>query len=44
MDSHGIAPVGALSDAHFRQAVKNALSAGLGCKSTLVVDVISDPN
>ena len=46
MDSHpgGALPVGALDDAAFGAAVKYALKSGLGCKPTIVVDVVSDPN
>ena len=44
MDSFGGGTVSALDDASFRQAVKHALRSGLGCKPTIVVDVISDPN
>ena len=36
--------VSALDDSSFRDAVKHALRSGLGCKPTIVVDVISDPN
>ena len=45
MDSHSaMQTIQPLDDAAFKQTLAHVLKDGLGCKQTITVDVISDPN
>ena len=45
MDSHSaMQTIQPLDDAAFKQTLAHTLKDGLGCKQTITVDVISDPN
>ena len=45
MDSHSaMQTIQPLDDAAFKQTLAHILKDGLGCKQTITVDVISDPN